>query len=444
MDFSRRMFLTGGAAFVAGGARADEGAGRVLEARAGQATPNGTGTTPILGFDGHYPGPLLRWRQGETLDVTLRNALDTPMTLHWHGLRGDNAMDGVAGLTQPAVAPGAQFVYRRPLPDPGLFFYRPCVFGKTPELSARGLKGLLIVDEAAPPPTDADIVLALDDWRLGPDGKIADGFGDVAEARGDGRIGTLVSVNGAPAPLRLDAPPRGRVRLRLANLANARLMALTFEGVDPFVIAIDSQPCDPFAPVRRTIPAAPGARFELMFDMPAEAGAKAHVALRGAVDQDLLVVTAAGAKAEQKGKITALPPNPQLPAVIRLDQSKKIDLAFQLRGPANAPSSWTINGAKGGYGGDPLFRVARGTPVTLGLVNTTETTLSIHVHGHCVRLLHDLDDGWEPYWRNAVVIAPGKTKHVAFIADNPGKWALRDDILEHEAGGLAGWFEVGA
>ena len=52
----------------------------------------------------------------------------------------------------------------------------------------------------------------------------------------------------------------------------------------------------------------------------------------------------------------------------------------------------------------------------------------MHVHGHAMRLLHDLDDGWEPYWRNGVIVPAGKTKHVAFIADAPGKWAIHDDI----------------
>ena len=66
----------------------------------------------------------------------------------------------------------------------------------------------------------------------------------------------------------------------------------------------------------------------------------------------------------------------------------------------------------------------------------------MHVHGHCMRLLHDLDDGWEPYWRNSVIVAKGATKRVAFVADTPGKWALRSDVADQEAAGLAGWFEV--
>ncbi len=111
--------------------------------------------------------------------------------------------------------------------------------------------------------------------------------------------------------------------------------------------------------------------------------------------------------------------------------------------PASPGAGWRINGAASkAYGGPPLFQVKRGSPVTLGFVNRAEVPVVMHVHGHCVRLLHDLDDGWEPYWRNGVVVPPGKTKHVAFVADSPGKWAVHDDILEHEAAGLAAWFEV--
>ena len=80
--------------------------------------------------------------------------------------------------------------------------------------------------------------------------------------------------------------------------------------------------------------------------------------------------------------------------------------------------------------------------MTLGFVNRSGVALAMHVHGQCMRLLHDLDDGWEPYWRNGVIVPPGKTKHAAFLAESPGKWAIHDDILEHEAGGLATWFEA--
>jgi len=57
----------------------------------------------------------------------------------------------------------------------------------------------------------------------------------------------------------------------------------------------------------------------------------------------------------------------------------------------------------------------------------------MHVAWHAMRLLHDLDDGWEPYWRDAVLVPEGKTKHAAFVADNPGKWAI--ECLNRRASG---------
>jgi len=417
---------------------------RTLEARPGKASLSGARETAILGFDGTTPGPVLRYKQGDELAVRFINKLDLPATIHWHGLRGDNATAGVAPLTQAPVAPGASFEYRRKLADPGLFCYRPSVYGATPELMGRGLKGLLLVDEPTPLPADADLLLVLDDWLLDDAGQVLGGFDDPATARGAGRIGSLLSVNGQAAPATQSFAPGARVRLRLANLSNARIMLLSVAGAQPFVIAIDGQPCEAFEPIKRSIPVAPGARFELMFDMPETEGAKASLTLRGpsGEDRDLLVAQAKGEKALKRQPIASLPQNPALPPEIKLAGARKVDLVIEPRKGGAGPV-WTINGAPTkAYEGPALFKVARGSPVTLGFVNRSGVALAMHVHGQCMRLLHDLDDGWEPYWRNGVIVPPGKTKHAAFVAESPGKWAIHDDILEHEAGGLATWFEV--
>jgi len=443
---SRRAVLSGVAASLTtlpALAQAPPGL-RALEARPGKTLLSGMRETGILGFDGTAPGPLLRYKQGEELALRFLNRLDQPATIHWHGLRGDNAMEGVAPLTQAPVAPGGSFDYRRRLADPGLFCYRPSVYGATPELVGRGLKGLLLVDEPAPLQADADLLLVLDDWLLDDASQIIGGFDDPAAARGVGRIGPLLCVNGKAAPAAESFAPGARVRLRLANLSNARIMVLSVAGAQPFVIAIDGQPCEAFEPIRRSIPVAPGARFELMCDLPESEGAKVNFTLRGpnGEDRDLVIAEAKGSKAPKRPPITSLPPNPTLPAEIRLADARKVDLVIEPRKSGAGPA-WTINGAPTkAYEGPALFKVARGTPVTLGVVNRSGVALAMHVHGQCMRLLHDLDDGWEPYWRNGVIIPPGKTKHAAFLAESPGKWAIHDDILEHEAGGLATWFEV--
>ena len=201
-DLSRRAVLAGVAATVCAlpnrGLPAE--GPRRLEARPGSTSLGKGPDTALLGFDGISPGPLLRYRQGDTLNVRLVNGLELPTTIHWHGMRGDNAMDGVAPLTQQAVAPGAGFDYRRALPEPGLFLYRPSVYGKAPELMGRGLKGLVVVDEHSPLEADADLMVALDDWRLDPRGQFVDDFGSSAASQVDSGAGGLLMVNGVPAP----------------------------------------------------------------------------------------------------------------------------------------------------------------------------------------------------------------------------------------------------
>ena len=101
--------------------------------------------TPVWHYNSQIPGPLIRAQQGSTLSVNLTNSLDEPTTIHWHGLRIDNAMDGVPGVTQDPIQPGDSFTYDLELSEAGTFWYHPH-FNNSEQLE-RGLKGVLIVDE---------------------------------------------------------------------------------------------------------------------------------------------------------------------------------------------------------------------------------------------------------------------------------------------------------
>ena len=80
-----------------------------------------------------------------------------------------------------------------------------------------------------------------------------------------------MTANSALAPLPSTAAPGARVRLRLANAATARVMGIAIEGAKTSIVAVDGQPSEAFEPLHDLVPMAPGARFELMFDMPREA-----------------------------------------------------------------------------------------------------------------------------------------------------------------------------
>ena len=410
----RRDLLGGLAATLglAGHAAAAPVAPLVLEARPDKAGP---------AYNGSVPGPLIRIRLGEAVAVTLGNGLEQPTTLTWHGVRIANAMDGVAGLTQPAVPPGGSFAYRFTPPDAGTFWYHPHAAPSTAEQTGRGLRGVLIVDELAPPEADEDILLVLGDIWPDP--------------------GPAVTVNDRAAPLAREVRPGARLRLRLVNACPSRIAIVGVTGAAPSVIAVDGQPSELFRPAGGSVPIGPGERFELMLDVPAEAGAKVVLVLRGGVaghgDQPLLVVTTVGRAMASHPPIAKLPPNPLLPQRIALEKASRHDVA--IAGTANG--RWSVNGVEG-MPARPLFVVARNTPVTLTLRNRSDVVQPMHVHGHCWRLLHDLDDGWDPYWRDSVLLAPGRTKHVAFVADNPGRWALVSGDLRRQDAGLSTWFEV--
>jgi FtsP/CotA-like multicopper oxidase with cupredoxin domain len=195
------------------------------------------------------------------------------------------------------------------------------------------------------------------------------------------------------------------------------------------------------------MPIGPGARFELIFDMPAEAGSTVRFVLRGGEaaptpqepDQPLVVFKATGAPATPRPPFVGLPANPLLPKEIDLAMAQRADFALS-GGPP-----FLVNGvaAKGPWPEKPLLKVRKGAPVTLGLINKTTSPQAIRWGGHVARLLHALDDGWEPYWRDSVLLAPGQTAHIAFVADNPGRWPVESAILDCQAAGGRSFFEVG-
>ena len=92
--------------------------------------------------------------------------------------------------------------------------------------------------------------------------------------------------------------------------------------------------------------------------------------------------------------------------------------------------------------GRPLFSLPRGRAALLGLLNRTDQAMAVHVHGHHFRLLDRLDDGWKPFWLDTLLVPAGQSDHVAFVADNPGKWQIEAQPLGAAGGASPGWFEV--
>jgi FtsP/CotA-like multicopper oxidase with cupredoxin domain len=214
------------------------------------------------------------------------------------------------------------------------------------------------------------------------------------------------------------------------------LLSLSVSGATAHVIAVDGAPSEVFAPRDGEFPMAPSSRFELMLDLPGP-GERVTFAANGG--GSALQIETKGDRAPPKPAIAALPANPRLSKDIALERATQV--AITLTGSAD--QGFAVNGIQSqDWPPKPLFKAARGSPVTLTIVNKTSTPQTMRLEGHVARQLHALDDGWDPYWRDALLIGAGKTVHAAFVADMAGKWPLASASPEKRARGLLAYYVV--
>ncbi len=479
MTLNRRTVLKSAAAAaavfnLAGSGRAAEAYHYALDIKPGMASllEDGGARTAIWGFNGQVPGPTITARQGVPLKVAVTNRLQQPTTVHWHGIRIDNAMDGVSGLTQAPIEPGETFVYDFVPPDAGSFWYHS--HHRSWEQQARGLYGPLIVEEAAPVGIDRDLVVMADDWRLRQDGAIdVASLGNVMDRAHGGRLGNVLTLNGKPYE-RLGVFRRERVRLRLINSANARIMAFRIAGVKPWLVALDGQPIAALEMGEAAVRLGPAQRADLVFDIHADAGSELVISeVSGAepLVAGYLEVTEpeAAGRAVREG-VPALPAN-QVPrpesagartvelfmsggAMQFLQQAVfKGELLDGRTLARQHGQAWAFNGVVG-TAAEPLFAAARNEHVIIRMRNDTRWPHAMHVHGfHFVELSRKPLSGWDyslvpatsgsvAPLRDTVLMAPGEEVEIGFVADNPGSWLLHCHMTEHMAGGMVTWFEV--
>ena len=412
--------------------------------------------TEVWAYNGVEPGPALRLRQGVPFRASVENRLAETTTVHWHGVRLSNAMDGVPRLTQQPIQPGGRFDYAFTPPDAGTFWYHS--HDDSLVQMGRGLAGALIVEEPTPPTVDRDLLWTIQDWRLESNAQIVPDFSNRMEAAMDGRVGNTVTINGLlPDAVRVRAGER--VRLRLLNAAIARIMALRFEGHRPLIVALDGQPCDPHEPADGRILLGPAMRADLMLDMQGEPGRSYRVVddFYERLSYTLVRLAYEATPPLRPHPLDAplrLPPNP-LP---RPDLTAAVTHEVRMQGGMMSGMGgggmmgggmmgmgrgalWAINGQSmtgdGNADMPPLFRIERGRSCVVDFRNETAWWHPMHLHGHSFHVL-DRDGVPAPHdvWGDTVLVRPRERVRVAFVADNPGDWMLHCHVMEHQVGGL--------
>ncbi|MEW1588918.1 multicopper oxidase family protein [Micromonospora vinacea] len=369
---------------------------------AGTATVDAGGrNVAAWAFNGQVPGPELTATVGDVVEVTLRNRdIGRGVTLHWHGYDVPNDQDGVPGVTQAAVRPGQEFVYRFRADQAGTYWYHT---HSASDVGVRmGLYGVLVVRPG--PVTGLDVTVPVHTLAGRP----------------------------LPAP-RVEKVDAGvPVRLRLIN-TDSTTHRYALAGT-PFRVAaidgVDLRGPTPLVDTAVLIPA--GGRYDLAFTAPTN-----PVALfvdGRAVYSTGPVSTATGAWPVLDplgyGASEAVPWS-RFDKTFTLVLDRGLDLRNLLPRYAH-----TVNGAAAPDIPPQVVRL--GDVVLFTIVNRSQIVHPWHLHGHHVLVL--ARDGepaaGSPLWLDSFDVRPGEVWKVAFRADNPGMWANHCHNLAHADAGM--------
>ncbi|CAM4364273.1 FtsP/CotA-like multicopper oxidase with cupredoxin domain [Paenibacillus endophyticus] len=371
-------------------------------------------------YNGQMPGPELRMRKGELVEVILHNKdIEDGVTLHWHGLDVPNAEDGVAGATQDAVMAGETYTYRFIAEQAGTFWYHSHQNSKT--AVQKGLFGALIVE---PPDASADqfedITVITHIWE-----------------------GAGMSIGDKRGIQPKKIAPGTTVKLRLIHTDDWVRQSYVLTGASFKVTAIDGTDLTgPSELHDQSLELLTGGRYDITFIMP-----DSPVFLRVGNGNSLGILMSKDGNGEApiRRKTTTFDPTHYGTAATTapFDLNSKFDREFKMvldnrfaffNGGFAAYD--TINGEV--FPNTPMFIVKEGDLVKTTIVNRSSVEHPMHLHGHHMLVLSRNN---EPvtgslWWSDTLDVAPGDSYEVAFRADNPGIWMDHCHNLVHAAAGM--------
>ena len=369
-------------------------------------------SVPGYALNGTSPGPTITARQGQLVEVHLRNtSVKDGITLHWHGYDVPAAMDGVAGVTQDEVPIGGEFIYRFVADQVGTYWYHSHQVSH--EQVIGGLFGTLLVLPKSDVSEAVDVVAAAHTY------------------------GGTKTINGAAGDLKVPAKPGEQVRVRVINTDNGPIET----WVDtPFrLLAIDGYTVNgPTDVTDRSVTVTAGGRADLGVTMPSDGAAvrvqvsKGTAVILGAGDPAAPGQPASALDLLSYGSPTALGFNPAK-ADRRFDYSIGRRPGF-VRGRPGL--WWSING--GLYPDVPMYVVREGDVAIMHIDNHSGEVHPMHMHGHHAVVLsrNGVAATGSPWWIDSLNVLDGETYEIAFVATNPGVWLDHCHQLKHAADGM--------
>jgi FtsP/CotA-like multicopper oxidase with cupredoxin domain len=360
------------------------------------------------------PGPTIRATEGDLIEVTLVNeSVADGITLHWHGVDIPNAEDGVAGVTQDAVSPGSQYVYRFQVEEPGSYWYHSHQVSH--EQVMQGLFGALVIAPREGRP-ERDVVAAVHTY--------------------DGRR----TVSGHTGVHWVDAAAGDEVAVRVVNTDSGSLR-ISVTGAPYRVEALDARDInEPTDVTDEAVLLAAGGRADVAVTVPPD-GSPVRIDFGAGA---ALVIGPEGATEPLAAEI-----EPTLdflsygaPAPIGFDP-ELADRRFEMR-IGRRPGFldgrpglwWTTNGRQ--FPDVPMYHVREGDIAVMTISNASGEVHPMHLHGHHVVVLsrNGQPATGSPWWTDSLDVQSGETYEVAFLADNPGVWMDHCHNLPHAVEGM--------
>jgi FtsP/CotA-like multicopper oxidase with cupredoxin domain len=431
---TRRHLLAGLGTAILGPAMPSKAAAQArtalkLHAKPGAAALRpGQPDTPVWSLLTSAPETAMRFRRGDQLEVLLGNDLPVPVVLNWHGIDGAPAAEPL--VSRSPLASGARDTFVLPLRHAGTFLCDLRLFGdgQARPLPARAL----IAEEGEKIGVDRDEVILIEDWRLRPDGTA------IAPGTDPKDTAPFFTVNGR-ALLDIATRAHERLRLRFINACQRTVIAVKIEDRDLRVMAIDSQPSEPFLARNGQLVLAPGTRVDAFIDATRPPGSTSSILLHDGTEPRpiarLVYSSDAPIRDAPLPAAAALPSN-GLPAQLDLKNALRIDLTL-----GGAQADWAAP-ASFAPASAPAFRAKPGRTVVLALTNRAEIPTVFHLRGHHFRLLDRLDDGWKPFWLDTLAIEAGQTQRIAFAAEYAGRWLIESMATDWAAPRLVRWYSV--
>ena len=449
-------------------------------------------SSKAMAINNSIPGPTLRFREGDTARISIKNSMNVETSIHWHGLLLPYRQDGVPYLTNPPIEPGKTNVFEFPIKQSGTYWFH----SHTGLQEQRGVYGSIVITpkEGERVSSDQDKVIVLSDWtdenpdevlrtlKSGNDfysikkGTMQNLFGaakrnalsDMAK-RSSMRMPPMdisdvaydAFLANGKKEMEIPAKSGEKVRLRFINSATASYFYLQFAGGPVEIVSADGKDVQPVKVDRLLMAIAE--TYDLIVTVPKNGSYEFRATAQDGSGHSSIFIgngkrifapnvpkpnlykmkMSMKKSMDKKMGMGTMPPMNQRPLSpykklrsigksILPKQNPKREIVLTLTGDMER-YIWSMDGET--LSADNMIRIRHGENVRIVLINKTMMHHPMHLHGHFFRVINGQGD-YSPL-KHTVDVPPLATQIIEFEASEYNDWFFHCHILYHAKSGMA-------